>query len=268
MAARQLKFLIVAIEYLTKWIEAEPVSSISASTVKKFIWKNIVCRFAVPRRIISDNGTQFASSQVRDLCRKLGIKQQFSFVEHPQTNGQAEAANKVILRALKRRILTTKSLWPEEISRILWAYHTTPQKTTHETPFSLVYGTDALLPIEVGNLPDRLHRSTTEENDRDIRANLDVLEEVRELARVTGEATKRRVERKYKTKVVPRSFKENDLVLRRAHLVELGDKLSPKWVGPFRIREVLPAGAYRMETLDGTTIPRTWNASNLRFYFS
>jgi len=78
---------------------------------------------------------------------------------------------------------------------------------------------------------------------------------------------KQRVERKYRTKVIPRDFKVNDLVLRRAHLTEVEHKLSPKWIRPFRIKEVLHGGAYRVETLDGAAIPRTWNASNLRFYF-
>jgi len=187
-------------------------------------------------------------------------------VEHPQTNGQAEAANKVILRALKRRISSARTSWPEEIPQILWAYNTTPQSTTHETPFNLVYGTDALHPIELGN--SSREKVASEADKQSIRGNLDVLEEVRELARITSEAIKRRVERRYKTKVKPRDFKENDLVLRKAHAIELEDKLSPKWVGPFRVQKVLFGGAYKLETLDGTTIPRTWNAANLRFYFS
>jgi len=66
--------LIVAVEYFTKWIEAEPVAVISGSRVRKFIWKNIICRFSVPRRIISDNGTLFACSHVRQLCDEVGIK--------------------------------------------------------------------------------------------------------------------------------------------------------------------------------------------------
>jgi len=164
--------------------------------------------------------------------------------------------------------LASKSPWPEEIPRILWAYHTTQQSTTHETPFSLVYGTDALLPVEIGNPVENRKELASDLNEQGVRANLDTLEEVRELARITGEAVKQRVERRYRTKVIPRDFKVNNLVLRRAHITEVEHKLSPKWIGPFRIKEVLPGGAYRVGTLDGATIPRTWNAANLRFYFS
>ena len=88
LAIRQMKYLIVAIEYFTKWIEAEPVAQITAHKVQHFVWKNIVCRFGVPRRLISDNGTQFASQQLRNLCAEIGIEQVFASVEHPQTNGQ------------------------------------------------------------------------------------------------------------------------------------------------------------------------------------
>ena len=74
LAIRQMKYLIVAIEYFTKWIEAEPVAQITAHKVQHFVWKNIVCRFGVPRRLISDNGTQFASQQLGKLCAEVGIK--------------------------------------------------------------------------------------------------------------------------------------------------------------------------------------------------
>jgi len=104
-----MKFLVVAVEYMTKWIEAESVASITTTKIVRFIWKNIICRFDRPHRLISDNGTQFSSSQVKKLCDEVGIKQTFSSEEHPQTNGQAEVANKVILRALKRRITMAKT---------------------------------------------------------------------------------------------------------------------------------------------------------------
>ena len=85
---------------------------------------NIMCRFGVPRRLISDNGTQFASQQLRNLCAEVGIKQVFASVEHPQTNGQVESANRVLLRGLKRRLERAKGAWAEEVPRIVWAYHT------------------------------------------------------------------------------------------------------------------------------------------------
>jgi len=93
-----MKYLIVTIEYFTKWIEAKPVAQITAHKVQHFVWKNIVCRFGVSRRIISDNGTQFASLQMSKLCSKVGIKQVFASVEHPQTNAQVESANRILLR--------------------------------------------------------------------------------------------------------------------------------------------------------------------------
>jgi len=83
LAIRQMMYLIVAIEYFTKWIEAEPVAQITAHKVQQFVWKNIVCRFGVPRHLISDNGTQFASLQMSKLCAEVGIKQVFASIEHP-----------------------------------------------------------------------------------------------------------------------------------------------------------------------------------------
>ena len=96
-----------------------PVAQITAHKVQHFVWKNIVCRFGVPRRLISDNRTQFASQQLRNLCAEVGIKQVFASVEHPQTNGQVESANRVLLRGLKRRLEKAKGAWAEEVPRIV-----------------------------------------------------------------------------------------------------------------------------------------------------
>jgi len=149
VAQRQVKFLIVAIEYFNKRIEVEAVAQISALRIKKFVWQNIICRFGVPRRLVSDNGTQFNSTLFWEVCREWGIQQSFSSVEHPQTNGQAEAANKIILRVIRRKVCSSRSNWPKLLPGILLSYHTTPQTTTRESPFCLVYGADAMLPIEI-----------------------------------------------------------------------------------------------------------------------
>jgi len=263
-----MKYLVVAIEYFTKWIEAEPVAQITAHKIQHFVWKNIVCRFGVPKRLVSDNGTQFASQQLSKLCTEVGIKQVFASVEHPQTNRQVESSNRVLLRGLKRRLEKTKGTWAEEVPRIVWAYHTTPQSTTRETPVSLVYGSDAMIPVEIQENSPRFPNFMAEESNEERKVNLDLLDEVREEARIKVEALKRRVEYKYSSKLRSRSFQVVDLVMRRAHSYQLESKLSPKWTGPFKVTEALGNGAYRLETLEGGAIPCTWNETNLKFYFS
>ena len=82
-----------------------------------------MCRFGVPRRLVFDNGTQFASQQLRNLCVEVGIKQVFASVEHPQTNGQVELANRVLLKGLKRRLEKAKGAWAEEVPRMGIPHH-------------------------------------------------------------------------------------------------------------------------------------------------
>ncbi|XP_072073804.1 uncharacterized protein [Arachis hypogaea] len=104
----QVKFLLVAIDYFTKWVEAQPFAKITAEKVQNFIWKSIICRFSLPREIMSDNGRQFTNRKIASYLTDIHIKHHFSSVEHPQTNGLAEAANKVILQALKKKLTDAK----------------------------------------------------------------------------------------------------------------------------------------------------------------
>jgi len=195
------------------------------------------------------------SQQLGKLCAELGIKQVYASVEHPQTNGQVESANRILLRGLKRRLGKAKGVWAEEVPRIVWAYHTTPQTSTMKTPFSLVYGSDAMILVEIHESSPRFQNFVAEESNEERMVNLDLLDEAREEARIKAEAVKRRVERQYSSKVRPRQFQVADLVMRKAHPYELEDKLSPKWTGPFRITEAKGNGSYSLETLKGGPIP-------------
>ncbi|RDY02587.1 Tf2-9, partial [Mucuna pruriens] len=140
-----IKYLIVAVDYFPKWVEAEPVTTISTERIKHFHWKRMICHFRLPVMIISDNGTQFPSRSVTKFCSQLKIQQSFTLVEHPQSNGQVEAANKIILRGLRRRLEEAKERWVEELPQVLWSYHTTPHSITNETPFRLTFGTEAMI---------------------------------------------------------------------------------------------------------------------------
>nr|KYP48911.1 Retrovirus-related Pol polyprotein from transposon opus [Cajanus cajan] len=205
---------------------------------------------------------------VHEFCRGVGIRMTFTSVEHPQSNGQAESANKIILAGLKKRVQDSDASWVEELPRVLWSYHTTVHSSTRETPFNLVYGTDAMIPIEIAKPSVRTIAFSEEESDQGRRVDLDLIAETRERARINQVAAHRRAAFKYNTKVVPRDFVVGDLVLKRAQLTQMRNKLSPKWVGPYKIDDVVGKGAYRLRTLDGGMIPRTWNAASLRFYYS
>ncbi|RDX79203.1 Pol polyprotein, partial [Mucuna pruriens] len=101
VAPGQIKFLIVAVDYFTKWVEEEPMATISTE-------RKIVCWFGIPAEVVSDNGTQFTSQFIAEFCEGLKIKKIFTSVEHPQLNGQAEAANRIILKGLRKRLEEAK----------------------------------------------------------------------------------------------------------------------------------------------------------------
>jgi len=120
-----------------------------------------------------------------------------------------------------------------------------------ETPFSLVYGSDAMIPIEIHESSPRFLSFVAEESNEEKKVNLDLLDEAREEARIKAEVVKRRVEHQYNSKVKPRQLQVGDLVMRKAHPYELENKLSPKWTGPFRVTEAKGNGSYNLETLEG-----------------
>ena len=92
-AVRQLKFLVVGINYFTKWVEAEALATITEKNIRSFVWRNIICKYVIPRVIIFDNGKQFDNSTFRDFCSEFGIKNHYSPSAHPQANGQVEVTN-------------------------------------------------------------------------------------------------------------------------------------------------------------------------------
>jgi len=234
----QSKFLLVGIDYFTKWIEAEPLATITAKKVQDFVWKSIVCRFGVPHTIVTDNGRQFIDQGLINFYEGLGIWHVTSSVEHPQTNEQAEAANKVILSELKKRLGVAKGRWPEGLLEVLWAYRCTPQSSTQETPYSLIYDTDAMIHVEVGIPTLRRQLIDLSLKNESLAASLDLINELRDRARIRDEAGKLRVARRYNSKVNTRCFHPGDLVWRmQSGARQKEGKFSSNWERPFCIRE-------------------------------
>ncbi|KAL5575765.1 hypothetical protein UlMin_017464 [Ulmus minor] len=98
--------------------------------------------------IVTDNGSQFISFDFQDFCKEWGIQLSFSTPRYPQANGQAESTNKTVINIIKRRLEKAKGLWADELPGVLWAYRTTAKTSTGETPFSLAYGSEAVIPVE------------------------------------------------------------------------------------------------------------------------
>ena len=147
---KQVKFLLVSINYFTKWVEAKPLAVITEAKIQKYFQKNIVCRFGILRVIISNNGRQFFSHKFREFCRELGIKNHYSSSRHPQENGQTEVTNCTLLKIIKTRLEGAKDVWVEELLGVLQAYRTTTRTPSGETQFKLAFGTKAVIPVEVG----------------------------------------------------------------------------------------------------------------------
>ncbi|KAK3011208.1 hypothetical protein RJ639_011741 [Escallonia herrerae] len=262
LATAQRKFVIVSIDYFTKWVEAEALASITERKCEDFFWRAVVCCFGIPRVLIIDNGKQFDNPIFQTFYINLSIEQQFTSVTHPQTNGQTEVTNRTLLQGIKKKLDGAKGLWVYELHKILWAYNTTTRTSIGETPLSLLFGTEALIPFEIG-LPS-LHLTTYDpvQNEEALRANLDLLDERHEQA-VMCLATYQWVR--------PRIFRVGDLVFRRietsAPRHAIGKQV-PNWDGPYKMVKLGGPGAYHLKDMDRKTIPHTWNATNLRLYYA
>ncbi|GJX03136.1 reverse transcriptase domain-containing protein [Tanacetum coccineum] len=262
----KVKILIVDIDYFTKWIEAKPVATITGNLIKKFVWDNIVCRFRLPGEIISDNGKQFRDNPIKDWCEKLCIRQHFASVKHPQTNGLVERANRNLGEGIKARLDARSKNWMEEFSHVQWAHRTMIKSSNRDTPFSLTYGTEAVIPAEIRMSTLRTAEVDLVQNNEALEINLDLLEEKREQAAIREAKSKAKMEKYYNSKVRSTNFKPGNLVYRNNDASRAKDiwKLGPKWEGPYEVTEALGKGAYKLRDRDEKQLPWTWNVSNLK----
>jgi hypothetical protein len=220
--------------------------------------------------VISDNGTQFEGKVFKGFCSDLGIRNFFSTPGYPQANGQAEVSNKVILDGIKKRLEEAKGKWVEELPSVLWTHRTTHRRSTGETPFALAYGVEAVIPLEVGLPTTRTTEFDAEQNENNLRKDLNLVEERRDIAAIRLTSYQRQMKRGYDKNIRPRSFQINDLVLRKvvANTRNPNDgKLGPNWEGPYKVTSFAGVGAYRLEDMEGKPIPRPWNICNLKKYF-
>ena len=186
--------------------------------------------FCIPRALVSDNRKQFDNAKFRDFCAELGIKNYYSSLAHPKSNGQAEVTTRTLKTALKTKLEDLKGNWVEYLPEVLWAYRTTQKSATRETPFALAFGTEAVAPVEVGIKSPRIELASVEHNDDALRLNLELLDEKREQVLRRTEDYQTKTARYYNQKVKPKSYMPGDLVLKKLLLERKNPahgKLSP-----------------------------------------
>jgi ribonuclease HI len=138
-AQGNLKYVVVAVEYFSKWIEAKPLATITSAIVQKFFWQNIVCRFGVPKAITVDNGTQFDAETFKELCDQIGTKIHFASVRHPESNGLVERANGIIMTRIMKLIFNQpRGKWPDELIKVVWSHHTNHDKINRIYTFQTI----------------------------------------------------------------------------------------------------------------------------------
>ena len=220
--------------------------------------------------MVFDHGSQFDCSPVKDFLSIYKVKFAYAAVCHPQSNGQAEAANKQILGAIKKKVEDVKGLWADLIPEILWANRTTTRETTGESPFNLAFGSEAVVPVEVGLPSFRVQHFCERQKDLLLLQQLDFLPEVRLTAAIKSAAYKNRMRHAYNRRVNYRPMEDGDLVLRRTAATgkeNAEGKFTATWEGPYQIYETLRQGSYRLMTLEGVPLKNVWNASVLKKYF-
>jgi hypothetical protein len=259
---RGKKYIIVAMDYLTKWPEARAVSEATAEVTAQFIYEQIICQHGCPQIILSDRGTHFNNNTIKALMEKFKVNHLLSTPYHPQTNGLVERFNRTLCESLARLSLKNND-WDLYIAPTLFAYRTTKHATTKIEPFFLVYGRSARLPIDLKQPPND---SAT--NDR--------------LVELIDELPLTRVRAKVQVSQSQNNQKDrHDRKIKRSNQFEVGTKVlyfnvtldhshsgkfNPKWRGPFIIRQVLPHGAYKLQTLDGQSLPTPINGNLLKLY--
>ncbi|GJQ90233.1 reverse transcriptase domain-containing protein [Tanacetum coccineum] len=222
--------------------------------------------FGLLGEIVSDNGKQFRDNPFKDWCKKLCIRQCFASVKHPQANGLVERANRSLGEGIKARLDERSKDWIGELSHVLWAHRTMIKSSNGETPFLLTYGTEAVIPAEIGMPTLRTAEVDLTKNDEALETNLDLIEEKREQAAIQEAKSKAKMEKYYNSKVRSTSFRPGDMVYHSndASHAKDGGKLGPKWEGPYEVTESLGKGAYKLKDHKGNELPRTWNICNLK----
>ncbi|MCO5577035.1 hypothetical protein L7F22_030857 [Adiantum nelumboides] len=261
------QYIIVATDYLTKWTKAKATRKNDAQATAAFLYENIFTRYGFPIEIISDRGTHFLNEVIEYLLSKFIVIHNKSAPYHPQANGQVEHTNKILSFFLTKVVSTGRTDWEMSLHAALWAYRVSFKSALNATPFNLVYGLDAILPIEF-LLPTLRVAMDLDWTKHELSKRLEDLEKLDEQRLTTvahNYAQKRKQKQFFDSHLLTKIFKKGDLVLLYS-LKQHIPKFKKKGNGPFVIEDVFPSGAVKLSTLDGESMANWISGYRLKKY--
>nr|GEU48732.1 reverse transcriptase domain-containing protein [Tanacetum cinerariifolium] len=247
-------YILVAVDYFSKWVEAKALPTNDARVVVKFL-KSLFTQFRTPRAIISDRGTYFYNNKFAKVMFKYGVTHRLFTAYHPQTSGQVEVSNRGLKRILERTVGENHASWSEKLEDALWAFKTAYKTPIGCTPYKLVYQKSCHLPIELEHkaywvLKHANFDLKTAGDHRKLQLN--ELNELRDQAYKNSLIYKEKTKKLHDSKIKNRIFNVVDRVLLfNSHLKIFSGKLKTRWSGPFTITKVFLYGSVELSQPDG-----------------
>nr|GFC38332.1 reverse transcriptase domain-containing protein [Tanacetum cinerariifolium] len=254
LSSKGNKYILVTVDYLSKWVEAKALLTNDARVVVKFL-KSLFSRFGTPKAIISDRGTHFCNDQFSRVMAKYGVTHRLSTAYHPQTSGQVEVTNRGLKRILEKTMGENRALWSDKLEDALWAFRTVYKTSIGCTPYRLVYGKACHLPLEIEHKAYWALKHTnfdlkTAGDHRKLQLN--ELNELRNQAYENSLIYKERTKKLHDDMIKNRIFNVGDQVLLfNSRLKIFLGKLKSRWSGPFTIAKIYPYGTAKLIHPDG-----------------
>ena len=256
VSTRRNRYIILATDYATKWVEARPTRKNDAATAATFLFEEIMMRFGHPLEIVSDRGTHFLNDVICDITTKYLINHRKTIPYNPKANGLTERTNGIIGKVLNKLVAAHKMDWDLKLPSAVHAYNTSEKRTTGRNPYFLVFGQVAVHGIELDIETHRIIAARTGDRIEDLNTRLIAIEDLEEARNVALDRT---------TEVQTKRKEEFDSKLPDDHgitpggLVLLYDnrhkqfpgKLHTSWMGPYKVTEVYPNGSLQLEDLQG-----------------